>query len=174
MISRRRSIGLGIAALASISIASSASAQRVSADIHIGGYPVSGTIHIGDGHPRPRRVVYERAHPGRIHVEYRRGWNPRRYRNARVIVVYYDRRDDRFYDGFRRGLEEVRVYHHDGRYYRFDDDRGGRYDRDDRRDRRDRDRYESRDRDRDRDWNERDRRDDDRDDDDRWSRDRDH
>lgn len=164
MISRRRSIGFGFAALASLSLASSASAQRVSADIHIGGYPVAGTIHIGDGYPRPRRVEYHRAYPSRIYVEHRR-WHPRKYRGARVIVVYYDRRDDRFYDGYRRGLEEVRVYHHDGRYFRFDDDRYGRYDS--------RDRYDRRDRDRDRRWDDdRDWRDDDRDDD-RWSRDRD-
>lgn len=140
-------------------------AQRVSADIHIGGWPVAGTIHVGDGYygrPRPipaRVVVVERRHGGPF---WRRG-------QARIVTVYYDPYGDRFYDGYYQGFERLSVYQYGGRFYRFDDryhdrrfegrwrrDRDDRFDRDgrDRRDRRDRDRdRRDRDRDHDRDWN---------------------
>jgi hypothetical protein len=136
-------------------------AQRVNADIRIGGGPVSGRIVIDDrgrdryrSRPRPiGRIEWIRAR------DYRRNdWFRNFRRDARVIVIFYDRRDDRYYrDRFDRGLEEIRVFERDGRYYRLEND--GR-DYDDRRydDRRhnDRDR-DGRDRDgRDDRWNDRD------------------
>jgi hypothetical protein len=85
----------------------------------------------------------------------RNGWFKDFRRHARIVVVYYDRRGDRYYDrGGRSGLREVEVYERDDRYYRPDDDdrydNDGRYGRDDRSDR-NRDRDHDRDRDRDRD-----------------------
>lgn len=165
MISRSMVFGLSLATIASIGISTSASAQRVSADIHIGGYPVAGTVRIGERYPRPRGGYYERARPVRIVVDHRRGgWNPHKYRNARMVVVYYDRDCDLFFDRYSRGLEEVRVYQDGGRYFRFDDDRWDRRDRDrDRHDRYDRDRRDRHDRN---DRNDRD--------DDRWEHDHRH
>lgn len=135
-------------------------AQRVSADIHIGSWPVAGTIHIGDRYARPRPI------PARIVVVERRHGGPFwRGHGARVVRVYYDPYDRRFYDRYYRGLEEVSVYQYGDHYYRLDDryhDRRfdgpwGR-DRDDRFDRDRRDRWERRDRDaRDRRYRERDR-----------------
>jgi hypothetical protein len=121
-------------------------AQRVKADIIIGGGPISGRVVIGDRHRyerRPRfirRVEWVRRHDNRRHDWYR---NFRR--EHRVVVVYYDRRDDRYYlDRFHSGLVEIRVYERGGRYYRLDDDRDfDRYD-DRRDDRRYDDRYDDR------------------------------
>ncbi|MBM4187076.1 MAG: hypothetical protein FJ206_07160 [Gemmatimonadetes bacterium] len=159
-------LGCGLAAML-VGGVESAQAQRVGADIHIGAGPVVGTIRIGDrpyyrsygyyGRPRPR-VVH--VYPTRIAVERRHGWNPRKHRNARLVVVYYDRHCGLYFDRYRRGLEEVRVLHDNDRYFWYDDYR----DRDDDRYRYDRrgrwndryDRYDQYDRDyrrdRDRDW----------------------
>jgi hypothetical protein len=140
-----------------------AEAQRVSADIHIGGRgPVAGTIHIGDRYERwDRRVVrrgpYRRAavvrrdFPRRILVETFPGKSYRRnLRRAQIVTAYYDRDCGLFFDRPFRGLREVQVYRYNGRYYPMND----RLDRDRiRRDRdgdRDRDRRYDRDRDRDR------------------------
>lgn len=146
MISRRRSVGLGFAALATLGLSVPAEAQRVSADIYVSGSPVSGVVRIGD-HPRPRHVVVGRH----VMIEPRRGWGPRHYRDAKVVVVYYDRGRNIYFDKHRRGLEQVRVFRLGDRYYRYDDyDRRDRtrYDRHDRRDRRDwDDRHDRRDRD---------------------------
>ncbi len=146
-----RKLALGSVALVPLLFAPTAEAQRVQADIRIFGGPVAGRVVIGDrygGRPRvpyyaPRRVyverVYFRDHGRRV------GWY-KKFRRAPVVVVYYDRRDDRFYDGFRPGLQEIRVYEQDDRYYwpqddryyddrydpryddRYDDRYGGRYD----------------------------------------------
>ncbi|MEO8449180.1 MAG: hypothetical protein ABI647_05280 [Gemmatimonadota bacterium] len=105
----------GLAALAPMS----ATAQSVQADIRIGGNgPIGGRVIIGQ-RPRPRgRLVV---------VDRRRGlpsWLRRDYQYDRrppLIVVYYDPRDDRYYDEYYDGLEEVRVFDEDGRYYRYDD-----------------------------------------------------
>lgn len=170
--------GIGIASLVLAGTPDPALAQRVAADIHIGGWPVAGTIHIGDryGYPRPRRVIYERANPRRIAVRYDRGWRPWKHRDARLVVVYYDQSCDEYYDDYRRGLDEVRVYQDGDRFYRFDNDSGydryerdGSYRRGERREDRDWDRDRRRDRDRDEGWRNRDQ-DRDRDDD----HDRDH
>lgn len=159
MFARRIALVIGLAGLGATQ---SGSAQRVSADIHIGSGPVDATIRVGDRpdyrvYGRPRRAYAEVVRPVRVVVERRHGWNPRKHRNGRVVVVYYDRDSDLYFDRHSRGLEEVRVYQDDRRYYRYDD--FDRYDWDGRRGdewgRRDRDQY---DRDRyDRDRNDRDR-----------------
>ena len=160
-------LGLGSAVLFSLLSAGSASAQRVSADIRIGGRgPVSGHVriesrdHYRDRYyrdygyrPRVVRVEVIRRHDRGRHY----GWFKQFHRKARVIVVYYDRRDDHYYDRrFYPGLEEIRVYERGGRYYRMEDrDWDDRFDGRDRRDGwDDRDRRDGRDG-----WNDRDRRD---------------
>ena len=145
MLGRHQVIGFGLALVASVTLSEPGQAQRVSADIHIGGRPISGTIHIGNRgwYPRPRNVAFARTFPRRIVLQ-RGHFNPRKARNGRVVAIYYDRDCDLYFDGYRRGLAEVRVYQDGNRYYRYDDrdnrrrDRDDRYDRD--RDRRDRDR----------------------------------
>lgn len=182
MQNHKRLFGLGLATLASLALAPAADAQQVSADIRIGAGPVDGIVRIGEpAYYRPRHVVIDRG-PRVIVVEHRRGWNPRKVKNYRVLEVYYDRGSRSYYDGYRRGFDRVRVYHDGRRFYRYDDDRYDRRDRDDRYDRRDRDdRYDrehdgwhrkherdrGRDHDRDRDRRDRDRRDRDRGD---WDR----
>ena len=152
-------------------------AQRVSADIRIGSGPVDGRVIINPpiyyGRPRPiivvaprpivverirfdrrfdRRWAYDRHSRKdwerwqRDYDHWRRDWYRRLGRDSRIIV-YYDRRDDCFYDRFRPGLEEVSVYEQDGRFYRLDDDQS--YYDDDRYDRGDRYRDDRYDRDRD-------------------------
>ena len=125
-------LGLGSALAFSLLSVDTANAQRVQADIRIGGHgPISGHIRIGgrdrwdyrrDYRPRKVRVeVYRRFDRGRHH-----GWFNKWRRNARTVVVYYDRGDDCYYDRFRPGLREYRVYERDGRYVRWEDD--NRYD----------------------------------------------
>ena len=160
MINRLGVLGFGLAALASAGISSPANAQRVSADIHVAGFPVSGVIHVGDPYdyyPRPRHVV----------VEYRNDWRPWNYRGARAVVVYYDPDRDIYYDRFNRGLREVRVYQYGDRFYRYDE---GRRDYDRRYDGRNKNWNQDHDRGRDNGRG----RGRDRDRDDRWDRDRDH
>ena len=133
-----------------------AAAQRVSADIRIGAGPISGSIHI-----RPdRHYRSDRFRPRTVRVDllrwrdygHRRSWLRDFRRDSRVVVIFVDRRDGRYYDRFRPGLVEVRAFQRGGRFYRWDDDRFDRWDRDDRYDRRDRDdRYDRKDRGR-RDW----------------------
>ena len=154
-----RQMFTGSLLLTSLAIARPVSAQRVIADIRIGGGPVAGHVIIGDrGEYRPRPRGYDgygRYEPRIIRVERvyfrdrgcRYGWYKDFRRHARVVVVYYDRREDRYYDrGGRPGLREIEVFERDGRFYRPDDD--DRYDNDGRYDR---DRGQNRDRDRDRD-----------------------
>jgi hypothetical protein len=135
-----RFVGLGSAVLLSLFSAGSASAQRVSADIRIGGRgPISGRVRIEsrdryrdrysrDYGYRPRQVRVEVIH--RSDRRFDRGgrfydWN-RFSRNARVVVVYYDREDDCYYDReFYPGLQEIRVLEDDGQFYRFDDGYNG-------------------------------------------------
>ena len=179
MIARRIALNLGLAAIGAVGATRPGTAQRVSADIHIGSGPVAGTIRIG-GRPeyrmygRPRRAYAEEVYPVRVAVERRHGWNPRRHQNARLVVVFYDRDCDLYFDRYHRGLEEVRVYQDGGRYFRGDDDRDDREDRrgwnDRDRDRGHRDRYDRRD-EKNRDWYyERNGRNDD----DRWEHDHQH
>jgi hypothetical protein len=131
-----RGMVLSSAVLLPLLAARPAQAQRVSADIIIGGGPIAGRIHINDGdryRPRPRiirRVEWIRARDFR-----RNDWFRKSRRDMRVVVVYYDNRDDCYYeDRYRPGLQEIRVYERDGRYYRLEDDRfDDRYGRDDRR-----------------------------------------
>lgn len=125
-------VGLGSAVLFSLVTAGSSSAQRVSADIRIGGRgPVSGQVRVEpsrdrfrDWDRRSRQVrveVIRRNDRGR-HL----GWTRDMQRRARLVVVYYDRRDDRYYDRYRPGLLEIRVYQLGDRYYRDDDRYEGR------------------------------------------------
>jgi hypothetical protein len=126
-----RNLVLSSAILFPLLFVSPVEAQRVNADIIIGGGPVSGRIVIGDRYRyerRPRlirRVEWVRRHDNR-----RDDWYRNFRRDHRVVVVYYDRRDDSYYlDRFHSGLVEIRVYERDGRYYRLEDDRDyGRYD----------------------------------------------
>ena len=138
-----RFVGLGSALALSLLSAGSASAQRVSADIRIGGRgPISGRVRIEtrdryrdrysrDYGYRPRQVRVEVIR--RSDRRFDRGgsfydWNRFR-RNARVVVVYYDRDEDCYYDRqFYPGLEEIRVLEDDGRFYRFDDGYNRGYD----------------------------------------------
>ncbi|MEO8296015.1 MAG: hypothetical protein ABI613_10920 [Gemmatimonadota bacterium] len=113
-------LGLGLL------VTSTADAQLVSADIHIGTGPVASRLLIGERYPSyhrsygyrtPARFVVERHAPRRIVVERfhgGRGFERSRYHQVRV---YYDGRD-RYYDGYGDGLREVTLYERDGRYYR--------------------------------------------------------
>lgn len=137
------SVGFGSAVLFSLLSAGSATAQRVSADIRIGGRgPVSGHVRIESRDRNRDRDRYSRDYgyrPRQVRVEvFRRndrgrhlGWYKQMQRRGRVVVVYYDRDEDCYYDRrFYPGLQEIRVYEQDGRYYRSDDDRyDDRYDR---------------------------------------------
>ena len=158
----RLAFSVGLVALGAVGAPQFSAAQRVSADIHIGSGPVAGTIRIGDRpsyrvYGRPRRVDAVVDYPTRVVVERRHGWNPRNRRNAQFVVVFYDRDCDLYFDRYSQGLEEVRVFQDDGRYFRYDDtDRGERWGRNDRdrdrdRGRDDRDRYDRRD-EKKRDW----------------------
>ena len=163
MIARQIALSFGLIALGAVGAPQSSIAQRVSADIRIGSGPVAGTIRIGDRpyyreYGRPRRAYAEVAYPTRVRVERRHGWNLRNHRNSQLVVAYYDRDCDLYFDRYYRGLEEVRVFQDGGRYFRYDDsdrdDRGerwGRNDRDRDRDRDDHDRYDRRDK-KNRDW----------------------
>jgi hypothetical protein len=141
--------------LAALALPAAAQAQRVSADIAIGGGPVAGRIIVGDPYyPRPsyhyyrpayREVVVLRGHHGR-------GWQ--RHHGGRYVRVYYDAGRDCYYDReWHGGLRAVVVYDDGGRYYRdgyrgddrrYRDDRSDDWRRDDRRydDRRHDDRYD--------------------------------
>lgn len=109
---------LGLGLMLPLITAKPAQAQRVSADIIIGGGPVAGRVTIGD-RPRPLRgVEWVRAR------DYRRDdWWRSFQRGSRIIVVYWDRNDDYYYmDRFRPDLLEIRLFERDGRYYRLEDD----------------------------------------------------
>jgi hypothetical protein len=148
-------LSLGSAILFSLVSAGSASAQRVDADIRIGGRgPVSGHVRIGtprgrvedrrgDRNDRGRDDRYGRGGRssrddrygrgngrsrqiridifGRRDRSWREGWYRQFQRQARVVIVYYDRRDDCYYDRYAPGLQEIRVFERDGHYYRMDD-----------------------------------------------------
>ena len=117
---------IGSAVLLPLFSATPAQAQRVNADIIIGGGPIAGRVIIGDrggdgyrGRPRQiDRVEWVRAR------DYRRDdWWWRFQRESRLIAVYWDRDDDSYYlDRFRAGLLEIRLYERDGRFYRLEDD----------------------------------------------------
>lgn len=125
-----RNFALGLGLLLPLASATPADAQRVRADIIIGGGPVAGRVIIGNrgrdgyyGRPRPiRGVEWVRAR------DYRRDdWWRRFQRESRLVVVFWDRDDDRYYlDRFRSNLLEIRIYEQGGRYYRLEDDGYGR------------------------------------------------
>jgi hypothetical protein len=136
-----RTLFLGSVILLPLLAVHPARAQRVDADIRIGGGPIAGRIVIGsDGGRyderyggRPRGIRYVEIIRGRDHGRDNR-WFRKLQRQARVVVVFYDRRDDRYYlDRYRGGLQEIRIYERDGRFYRLDEDwnddrRNDRYD----------------------------------------------
>jgi len=138
-----RNLVLSSAILFPLLLVSPVEAQRVSADIIIGGGPVSGRVIIGDRRYDRRPRMIRRIELVRRHDNRRSDWYRKFRRDHHVVMVYYDRRDDCYYfDRFRSGLVEIRVYERDGRYYRLDDDRD--FDRyDERYDRYD-DRYDGR------------------------------
>lgn len=130
-----RPLGLAVAAVAALTITTSAQAQTVVADIAINQGPITGRVIVGDRyHTRPvyREYVVVRHYRGG-------GW----YRNHgyRTQRVYWD--GYRYYDRpYRSGLKVVYVYERGGRYYHdYRDDRRNDYRRrvDDRHDRYDRD-----------------------------------
>ena len=128
-----RIFAIGSAVLLPLFSATPAQAQRVNADIIIGGGPIAGRVIIGDrggdgyrGRPRPiRRVEWIGAR------DYRRDdWWRRFQRESRLVVVFWDRDDDNYYlDRYRSDLLEIRAYERDGHFYRVEDDGyGARYD----------------------------------------------
>jgi len=138
---------LSTAVLLPLMSATPAQAQRVEADIRIGGGPVAGRILIGDRYDRYDR--YDRRPRAIRKVEWirfdrrRDDWFRRFMRDARIVIVFHDRYDDRYYlDRFRPGLQEVRLYERGGRFYRLQNDRFDR--RDDRWDDRRDDRWDDR------------------------------
>jgi hypothetical protein len=126
-----RAVFLNSAILFPLLFSAPVQAQRVTAEIRIGGGPVSGHIILGDVRRR-----YESRPRAIRQVEWIRGgdrrrddWFRRFGRQAQVVIVFYDRDDDRYYfDRYRSGLQEIRIYERDGRFYRFEDDRYGRHD----------------------------------------------
>jgi len=118
--------------LAALAFGPAPAHSQVTAHIRIAGLPIGGVIRIGERRPvvvvapraRGRRVVVvdgrRYREPRVIYVESRRHRRDRHSRHDRYErrVVYYDRYEDRYYDGYRRGLVEVEVYVHDGHYYR--------------------------------------------------------
>ncbi|MGH7559469.1 MAG: hypothetical protein ACRENB_00460 [Gemmatimonadales bacterium] len=158
---RRRLLPLGLLAALPLLAAPQVEAQSVRADVWIGTGPVFGRIRLGDD-PYDRYVLrrrYERervviVEPRVIVVERirprGRGWSWNAYRkfrrDARVVVIYFDSRHDRWYDRpYRRGLHEVRVYERGGRYFWIDaDDRAWDRDYYDRYNNRYNDRYNDR------------------------------
>ena len=132
-------VRLSLVLLGALALPSTAHAQRVIADISIHDGPVTGRVIVGHppvyrdravvvvGHPRWRPVRVYRTH--RAHDWYR----TRGYRNARI---WYDPHRDYYYDEYHRGLIEISVYQHGGRYYRNDwQEDGARRGRDGREDR---------------------------------------
>jgi hypothetical protein len=122
-----RNLVLGTAMLLPLLAVKPAEAQRVRADIRIGGGPIGGRVILGDrdgyrGRPRLLRgISWIRADL------YRRNdwWNDFE-RGSRIVVVYYDPDDDVYYlDRFAPDLIELSLYERDGRYYRLDDDAYG-------------------------------------------------
>jgi len=122
-----------LAGLLGVGGVTTGAAQRVSAHVRIGDGPVSGVIHIGEGHGPVRDVVVvDRVRPRLIVVERRSGRDfLRRGRGIRVFVAYYDPWSGVFYDRGGRGLEAVRLFNHGGRFFVYDDhDFGRRFPRD--------------------------------------------
>lgn len=123
-------------ALGALVLAPLRSEAQVSGTIVISGLPVGGFVRFG----HPRHGYYGRPGPYAQVVVVER-WPKHRHSNAwrhlERRTLWYDRHDGIYYDGYRRGLVEVQVYVHDGRFYRAEEHGRDRDDRwDDRRDRR--------------------------------------
>lgn len=116
-----RNFVLGSAMLLPLFFAKPAQAQRVNADITIGGGPIAGRVSIGDRGYRPRPIGgIEWIRSG----DYRRNdWWGNFERGSRLVVVYYDPYDDAYYlDRFSPDLIELRLFERGGRFYRLEDD----------------------------------------------------
>jgi hypothetical protein len=117
-------------ALGALILAPLRTEAQVSGTIIISGLPVVGIVRFG----QPRYGYYTRPRPHAQIVEVER-WRTHKHRNdwrhLERRSVWYDRYDGTYYDCHRRGLIEMQVYVHDGRFYRAEEH--GR-DRDDRRD----------------------------------------
>lgn len=127
--------------------ASPAQAQRVRADIRIGGGPIAGHIQIGPDYYRGRapRARVVRVEVLRSRDFYRRAdWLRQFRRDSKVFVIYYDRDRDFYYDRFRPGLIEVQVFERGGQFYRWDNSGFDRWVRDRWNDDRWNDRYDDR------------------------------
>jgi len=124
----------GIVALALA--APAAQAQQVQAAVVVRSGPVYGHVVVGEPavvyrrpvrrvvvveRYRPRVIVVERVHVPRGHAH---GWWAQR--GYRAATLYYDAREDCYYDRpvAGRAVREVTVYLRDGRYYAWDRDRG--------------------------------------------------
>jgi hypothetical protein len=124
-----RQLLVGSLAFAPLLAAQPLSAQRVRADIRIGGGPIAGRVVIGDGgdyRPRPRgyAVIPRIVRVERIRFDDRDGrdrWYRDFERNARLVILYYDSRDDCYYDQGGPGLQEIEVYARGDRFYLPDD-----------------------------------------------------
>jgi hypothetical protein len=134
-------VHLSVAVLAALVLPTPGHAQRVIADISIHEGPVTGRVIVG--HPP---VYHERA----VVVVAPRDWRPvtvyrfdrahrahdwYRARGYRSVRIWFDPNQGYHYDRYHRGLVEISVYQHGGRYYRSDwrdgdgsrDYRGDRY-----------------------------------------------
>ncbi len=105
---------------------------QVSAQIVLGKLPVVGWVTIGT--PPARRVAHHHYPARRPVVLARRHRIPRgivvydwkSHRHDRYCrhdrrdrrLVYYDRHEDRYYEGPGRGRRGIQVFFHGGRYYR--------------------------------------------------------
>jgi len=123
-------------ALGALAFAPLRTEAQVSGTIIISGLPLGGVVQFG--HPRYGSYWRPRPHAQVVVVE---RWPKHRHgndwRHQERRSVWYDRYDGTYYDGYRRGLVEVQVYVHDGRFYRAEEHGRDRDDRwDDRRDRR--------------------------------------
>jgi hypothetical protein len=124
-----RQLLVGSLALAPLLAAQPLSAQRVRADIRVGGGPIGGRVIIGGGDDRPRPRGYVVVAPRIVRVERirfddrgrRDGWFRDFERDARLVIVYYDSRDDCYYDQDGPGLQEIQVYARGDRFYLPDD-----------------------------------------------------
>lgn len=125
-------------AMGTLATLPASSEAQVSGTVVIGTGPIGGIIRIGEPAWRRDVVVVERRAPRVIVVErvhrktHRRHpvWGYRDRGRYDRVIVFYDRRRDRFYDRYRPGLIEIEVIGYRGKYYLLEDDRYHRRDRD--------------------------------------------
>lgn len=119
---KTRNLVLGTALLLPLLAVTQVEAQRVRADISIGGGPVAGRVILGDrggyGGQRLGGIEWIRSR------DYRRNdWWGEFERDSRLVVVYFDPYDDSYYlDRIRPDLIELRLFERGGHYYRLEED----------------------------------------------------